>query len=77
MAGGAEGAGIAVTALDGTVTTQTDMDALGEQIGRMLAAVVTEERAALPAGIPHAEEAWSVEDFDGAWAFLGPPGDDL
>ena len=65
---GVTGAAVSVTELDGTVTAETDLDALSERIGRMLADVVTEERAALPAGIPNHDAAWSVEDFNGGWA---------
>ncbi|NNJ27905.1 hypothetical protein [Alienimonas chondri] len=74
---GVEDGGIAVTELDGTITTQTEIDALGEQIGRVLAIVVAEERKTLPAGVPNDDKTWSVEDFDGGWAYFGPYGDTL
>ncbi|QDT15505.1 hypothetical protein CA12_15900 [Alienimonas californiensis] len=68
---------VAVTGLDGVTTAETDPDAFGARLGRTLAGVVAEERAALPPGVPSAREAWSVEDFDGAWAYFGPHGDDV
>ncbi|MEM9702996.1 MAG: hypothetical protein AAF907_11200, partial [Planctomycetota bacterium] len=51
---------------------QRSPDALGERLGRTLAEVVAEERCNLPPGVPADEEAWSVEDYDGAWAYFGP-----
>ncbi|MFH5806084.1 hypothetical protein [Alienimonas sp. DA493] len=68
---------VVVTELDGATTAETDPDALSARLGRMLAGVVAEERAALPDGVPDAREAWSVEDFDGGWAYFGPYGNDL